>query len=121
MPIPAKLRAELNEDPFMHVCAFTGQENPCWHHSWTYKGKRLTERWAILPVIEDRHSAQSNLKAIHNDHTLKEYAEYLCLCRMTAEELQSALKKYPRIDWIGIFAKLKQKYMYFDIDKHLFS
>ena len=72
-----------------------------------------------MPVIDERHSAQSNCASTHNNHTLKEYVQFIGLCRATPEEWITMEKKYPRANLKVLFEKYKKKFVSFDIDKFL--
>lgn len=119
MPIPEKLRNELDADEFMHRCGLTGAPYPVWHHAFEYAGKRITERWAIFPLAPERHDRQSPKKSVHNDHTLKEYVQWLCLTRLYGVELSVVYKKYPKMNILKLLRDYENKYKDFAIDSYL--
>ncbi len=55
-----------------------------WHHCWIYRGRQISERFAILPVCHKHHM-----------NNPKEVLEYISLLRATEEELS----RYPKYDW----------------------
>lgn len=94
-PIPIKLREELSKDPFMKKCVFTGDiKNVSWEHCWTYAGKQINEKWAIVPL---RRDLNVNMQA-----NVKEYCRWISINRATDEDFA----KYPKVDW-----QQKKKYL----------
>ena len=88
-PISPKLREQLSNDPFMERCVWTGEKNNVsWEHCWTYAGKQINERWAIVPLRRD-------LNVYKMTPEIKNYCRWVSLNRATDEEL----KKYPKKDW----------------------
>lgn len=65
-PIPKKMREELSEDPFMNKCCLeeigfcSGRIQ--WHHHLKFAGKRINEKWCILPVCEAHHHLEAQYK-----------------------------------------------------------
>lgn len=60
-PIPPKLRVEMASDPWYERCCLSGvKKSPWakieWHHAFTWKGKRLQEKWAIVPLHSELHA-----------------------------------------------------------------
>ena len=65
-PIPKKIRDELSEDPFMKRCCLSG-DGGChgriqWHHHLKFAGKRVNEKWCLLPVCELHHRLEAKYK-----------------------------------------------------------
>lgn len=104
MPIPLEMREMLAEEPYMRTCICTISLNltahfddrtPCegrieWNHSFTYKGKRINERWAILPMCKRHHSEQAQYR---------ELIDYNMRRRVQQFDMLDAFKeKYPRSD-----------------------
>lgn len=67
-PIPKKLRANMAADPFYKTCARNEalndhicEANPLngqlieWEHAIIYKGNKLQEKWAIIPICYKVH------------------------------------------------------------------
>lgn len=98
-PIPKKMREELAEDPFMSGCCLSKYSDGCgghiqWHHHLKYAGKRVNEKWCILPVCEWHHKKESLFKK-HLDREM--------VGRATEEELKPYCKA---VDYVA----LKRKY-----------
>ena len=65
-PIDPKDRDAMSRDPFYKRCCLASEK--CsgriqWHHAVTYAGRRIKDRWAILPVCEWHHDHQSAFRA----------------------------------------------------------
>jgi hypothetical protein len=89
-PIPPKLKAELAADPYYKICA-RWKEGGCegritWEHAFTYAGKQINERWAIIPLCWHHHLGPGLNKAKN---------QQIALARATPEDLA----KYPKVDW----------------------
>lgn len=95
-PIPKKMREELSEDPFMQYCCLGGfcEGRTEWHHALQYAGKRVNEKWAILPLCTRHHKMEAQFRNIIND---------IMVSRATEEELRPYCKA---TDYIAI----KRKY-----------
>lgn len=94
--IPEKLREEMANDPYYKKCARQYEHN-ChgritWEHAWTYAGKQIQEKWAIIPLCEYHHDVCSYQDKGALD---KQENQRLSLLRATKEDL----KKYPKKDW----------------------
>jgi len=103
-PIPLKLRSEMSEDPYYSMCARSGPNckgRITWEHCWTYAGRQIQEKWAIIPLCEWHHLGGGMDKFVN---------QYISLCRATPEEL----KKYPRVDW----EQEKKRCLYLIIKKY---
>ena len=87
-PIPAKLRRELSENSFMERCVWTGDRDVTWEHCWTYAGKQINERWAIVPL-------KAKLNTSHPPKEVKDYCRWISLMMATPSELA----KYPKKNW----------------------
>lgn len=100
MPIPAKLREEMANDPYYKSCARKGSDcsgRITWEHSFIYKNQ-IQERWAIIPLCWYHHLG---------DGLNKELNQYLALKRADIEDL---CKRMPRKDWKQIYSFLNKKY-----------
>lgn len=89
-PIPAKMRAELSEDPFMQECcvrSFSCRGRIQFHHNLIYAGKRINEYGAILPLCEYHHQKESKFKKQLNE---------IMSSRMTDADRA----KYPKKKWL---------------------
>lgn len=89
-PIPAKMRAEMDADPYYHKCV-RRQEGTCsgritWEHAWIYAGRKINEKWAIIPLCWYHHLGEGLNKRLN---------QLVSLLRATPEDLA----KYPRKDW----------------------
>ena len=96
-PIPKNIREELSNDIFMSKCCL--KDWMCagrieWHHNLIYAGKRVNERWCILPVCYHHHRLESQFKKELNK---------IMVQRATYEELSNYSKA---ID----YCKLKKEY-----------
>ena len=86
--VPKKLRDALANDPYYKRCARpTGCSGRItWEHAFTYAGKQIQERWAIIPLCWHHHLGEG-LKKSEN---IK-----IAMSRATDADR----KKYPRINW----------------------
>lgn len=96
-PIPKDMREEMANDPFMEVCCI--EDEDCggrieWHHNLIYAGKRVNEKWAILPVCHHHHFYEFEFKKRLNK---------VMVTRATEAELRAYSKA---IDYVA----LKRKY-----------
>ena len=87
MPIPAKLRKELSEDPYYSECCLLDSE--CWgrvewHHGLIYAGKRQTAKFCLLPVCHNHHELEKR-------RDIKKRLNDIMWSRATEEDK----KKYP--------------------------
>ena len=95
--ISDKLREEMANDPYYEKCA-RQYEHTCrgritWEHAWTYAGKQIQEKWAIIPLCEYHHDVCQYQDRGALD---KQENQRLSLLRATPEDL----KKYPKKDWV---------------------
>ena len=110
-PIPPKLRANMQADPFYKKCArrvllddHVCEPNPLnrqlieWEHAITYKGKQLNEKWAIVPICYLAHRGGLLVKEIN---------VWIALNRATDEELQRISRA---TDYIRERERLNAKY-----------
>lgn len=111
-PIPPKIRAEIETDPFMAICIYKRSDAPnraCygkieWEHSYLYGGKRINERWAIVPCCTS-HNRGAGI--------VKEYNRYIALLRaieLLPNGLDDLEKRYPKKNWKQEYKYLKEKY-----------
>ena len=56
-PIPAEMREQLSQDPYMRDCKVGGdcEGRIEWNHSMTYKGSRVNELYFLIPVCSKHH------------------------------------------------------------------
>lgn len=99
-PIPAKMRAEMDADPYYHKCV-RRHEGGCegritWEHAWIYAGRKINEKWAIIPLCEYHHLRAGLYKALN---------QLIALRRATPEDLA----KYPRKNWAQELRSLEIK------------
>jgi hypothetical protein len=98
--IPEKLRQAIAADPFMATCIHSGELNPTWEHAWTYAGRQINERWAIVPCA----------RRFNNDAhgEVKRFSQFIALWRLTTaapEYFNAQIEKYPKFDfWSNFFA-----------------
>lgn len=89
-PVPAKLRKEIESDPFYKNCCITGMPATAdkidWHHNFIFAGRQVNEKWCILPICEGLH------KRVKSDRNLRERLDWIMLNRATDEQL----KKYSK-------------------------
>lgn len=88
--IPLKLRNEMAGDSYYHQC-LRRKEKECmgritWEHCWTYAGKQIQEKWAIIPLCLHHHLG-SGLNKKKN--------RWFSINRMTEKDE----KKYPKFNW----------------------
>jgi len=98
--IPDKLRAQMHDDPYMHVCAradFECEGRVTWEHAFIHAGKQIQERWAIIPLCVYHHLGPGLNKEIN---------QMIALSHATDEELA----KYPKTDWEQMKKYLFKKY-----------
>ena len=100
-PMPIKLRALLQKDPFMNDGCIRANTGECkgrvtWEHCWKYAGRRINERWSLVPLCVFHHFESLE----------KGYGQYISLLRATKEELA----KYPRENWAQLLKYLASKY-----------
>lgn len=84
-PIPPKMRQAMSEDPYYKRCArdsFECNGRITWEHAFTYKGRRLNEVWAIIPLCWHHHLGSGLNKRLNR---------IIAMSRATDEDLA----KYP--------------------------
>lgn len=91
-PIPLKLRTELNADKWYKKCCIadeTCEGRIQFHHNMQWKGSRLNEKFAILPVCEAMHRKADTRE-------IREKLDWVMLQRMTDEQVEyySKAKNY---------------------------
>ena len=92
MPIPQKLRDEMADDPYYKYCARASghcEGRITWEHAMTYAGKRINEKWAIIPLCEFHHGL------LGSGGMNKSVNVSIALARANREDLE----KYPRAFW----------------------
>ena len=94
-PIPKKLKEEMGADTFYKKCCISGiKSRPPysiieWHHGFRWQGKRLNEKWAIVPLLKEIHRKADT-------RTVKEKIDWIILNR--ADE--TTLKKYSKAEYL---------------------
>lgn len=88
--MPLKLRKELAADPEYKKC-LREKEGNCkgritWEHAYTYQGRQIQERFAIISLCVYHHLGHGLNKKMNH---------WFAVNRMTEEDMQ----KYPRFDW----------------------
>ena len=109
--IPPKIRQELNDDPFMHICARWNflhdhecQANPMngqlieWEHALIFGGNQVQYAWAIVPFCWLVHSG---------GQLIKEIGIWIALNRAPESELREISKA---VDYIAMRERLNEKY-----------
>lgn len=89
-PIPKKLREEMAADPYYGVCSRLGEDcsgRITWEHAFTYAGKQIQRKWAIIPLCW-RHHLGDRLNKVANQH--------IAAARTTEEDR----REFARINWI---------------------
>ena len=95
-PIPPKMREEMANDPFYKKCCRKAllQDHQCeadplngklldWEHAIYFKGSKLNEKWAIIPICW----------LVHRGGKLnKEINVWIALNRATDDELRAISK-----------------------------
>lgn len=86
--IPDKLRENLSNDPYYKKCA-RRTEGHCegritWEHAFTYKGRKIQARWAIIPLCWYMHlgpglNKQRNREIAVSRATPEDRKKYLLL------------------------------------------
>lgn len=90
MPIPKKQREDMSRDPWYRICALGHVEgHECggkitWEHCIIFQGKKLQERWAIIPLCERGHAVNNYQDAGTMD---KQMNIWVALNMATDEEL----------------------------------
>lgn len=87
--IPPKLRDELAADPYYKFCARSDEEcrgRITWEHAFTYAGKQIQRKWAIIPLCEFHHLGAGLDKFINQ-------------CIAVARATLADRKEFPRINW----------------------
>ncbi len=88
-PIPLKLREEMSNDPYYKRCARANSEcngRITWEHAFTYAGRQVNEKWAIIPLCWYHHLGAGLVK-IKN--------QIIAAARATLEDRE----KYDRLNW----------------------
>lgn len=108
--IKKKMRGEMSVDPSYKICSLSGTPgHECggsvtWEHAIIYAGKKIQEKWAIIPLCERGHA----VNRFQDAGTMnKELNEWVALNRATENDLRSISKA---IDYIDRREYLNQKY-----------
>lgn len=105
MPIAKKLRDEMEADPFYHYCCLLHIKRSSytkieWHHNFTWAGKRLNEKWCILPLEKSMHARAG-------ERWIKEKLDRIMLNR--ADE--ATLRKYSKaVDLVALRDRLNVRH-----------
>ena len=78
-PIPAEIRDELSKDPFMQTCIVAHECEGRVHfdHAFTYAGKRVNERWSILPLCRKHNmGVTQHVQALRRMNLLARIAHF---------------------------------------------
>lgn len=99
-PLSEKLRLDFTADPNYAFCAL--RDGQCsskveWHHVFTYAGRQINERWAIVPACQYHH---------RNVSKYGDCFKLVALLRATDEELA----KYPKFDFPALRFSLMMRY-----------
>ena len=105
--IPFELKQDLASDEYYRKCAFTGTMwGIQWHHAFTFGGKDIQEKWAIVPISWRIHDQCTPNKPRYT----KEIAERVELIALNRAK-DGELKKYSKVkDLIAYREQLKEKY-----------
>lgn len=109
--IPLKLRAEMDQEPYYHTCArqtllhdHVCEANPMtgqlieWEHALYYKGSKIQEKFAIVPLCHHVHSGPLLRKEIN---------QWIALNQASDEDL----KRYNKaIDYVALRKRLNEVY-----------
>ena len=105
--IPSKLLQEILKDPYYRKC-IRHKEKSCkgritFEHAWTWGGKQIQEKWAIVPCCAYHHEVDQYQDG---GGMIKELNQYHALMRATKEDLL----KYPKTNWGQHRKYFKSKY-----------
>ncbi len=86
------MRLEMAVDPFYKRCCLTGARSVYpnrlqWHHHFIFAGKRVNEKWCIVPLTDTMHDRV-------REPEIKNKLDKIVLNRATDEEL----KKYSKVE-----------------------
>lgn len=88
-PIPARIKAQILDDPFYERCSRSSPEcsgRITWEHAFTYAGKQVQEAWAIIPLCWHHHLGSGLVKRENQ--------------RIAASRASDADRaKYPKLSW----------------------
>lgn len=110
--IPKPTRKILDSDPFMDACIYTwfDKNHVCqghieWEHPFKFAGKKVQERWSVVPLCWGYHQGSFLNKDINR---------LVSFLRMTPDEYAEAKAKYPTLGQSGSIDQeityLKKKY-----------
>lgn len=97
-PIPQKLRAIIDSDPYYRVCA-RAKDGGCEgritiEHALIYAGQQINDLFALIPLCVWHHLG---------DGLCKPKNQLIALSRATPEDLA----KYDRVDWQKLKIRLQ--------------
>ncbi len=108
--IPKKMRSEMAIDPAYSVCSLTGVKgHVCggevtWEHAMYFAGKKVQEKWAIIPLCARGHA----VNGFQDAGTMnKELNQWVALNRANDEELRQISKSE---DYFYTRDRLNEKY-----------
>lgn len=102
MPIPKKTLKQILNDPWYKTCCYPNCMRPAeLEHALYYAGKKIQDKFAIIPVCANHHRLDNNGKPVD-----KRYHEYIAIKRMTGADRA----KYSRVDWEQKLKHLKSIY-----------
>jgi hypothetical protein len=92
--IPAKLRKQIDKDPYYKKCALTGFTafKIELHHAIIVANRQVQEKWAIVPLWWRKHSYYGDPDSVHNCKETKDRVELIALKRATKKDLQKYRK-----------------------------
>ena len=97
-PIPAAIREELANDPFMTRCIleplFCGGRIE-WNHAYSYASKRVNERWSLLPMCHEHHRKEASYRDAINSALRARIAHFHAEDDFRAEYPKSNLLSHP--------------------------
>lgn len=108
--IPAKLKKQIEADPFMKKCIHYPSSDCVprieWEHCWIYSGRQINEAWAIVPVCTYHHRGAG---------LDKDFNRFVSLYRATMDDF----KMYPKKPWLQQKDYLVKKFKNHEINNYL--
>lgn len=100
MPIPRRVKKELEQDEWMTRCCYKhcSSNNVEWHHVFTYQGKQIQEVFNIVPVCK-RHHDQATPHKNGYKQEVREYFEWVALQRMNGDMMSKYSKFNDLTTW----------------------
>lgn len=106
--IPERLRAALAADPAYEQCSLQGyglcDGRITWEHVFTFAGRQIQKRWAIIPLCERHHAVGRYADAGTMD---KNRNQWVAVNRATTAQLRAASKG---MDYIRLRSWLNGKF-----------